>query len=168
MPAIEINVLGGLKVVQDGRTISRFRSRQTGMVLAYLAMHPGHRVSREQLAETMWPESEPAAARHNLRMALSSLRGQLNDPSTGGPSLASDATALRLEPQAYVCDALTFQEKLQASEEADSESEEAADLAEALRLYRGAVLNGYYNDWVQETQRRVEEQMVNAAVRLST
>src|SRR5689334_18626104 len=75
-----IELLGGLRVWQGERAITRFRTQKTGAVLAYLAYYLPRPHPREVLIELFWPESTPEAGRQSLSMALSSLRHQLEPP----------------------------------------------------------------------------------------
>src|ERR1051326_1049542 len=67
-----IELLGGLRVRQGEREITRFRAHKYGALLAYLAYHLRQQHPREALIEMLWPEGEPEAQRHNLSQALSS------------------------------------------------------------------------------------------------
>ena len=69
-----IEMLGGLRVLQCGRTITRFRAQKFGALLAYLACHidPAH--PGEDLMGLLWPEAARGDGFNNLRVALSSLR----------------------------------------------------------------------------------------------
>jgi len=60
-----IELLGGLRVRQGNRVITRFRTQKTGALLAYLALHSQFPQSREVLLEHLWPESPPAAGRNS-------------------------------------------------------------------------------------------------------
>src|SRR5438046_10535488 len=81
-----IVLFGSLGVEQNGRHITRFRTQKTGSLLAYLAFFGQRAHSRELLMEALWPEDEPNSARLKLRLALHSLRHQLEPP--GVPSRA--------------------------------------------------------------------------------
>jgi hypothetical protein len=75
-PRCCIELLGELRVQQgEQRTITRFRTRQTGALLAYLAYHLGRHLPREVLIEAIWPDVEartgrrPSAGFHPCRHA---------------------------------------------------------------------------------------------------
>src|SRR4051794_12159998 len=106
-----IEMLGWLRVVQQDRVISRFRSQQTGALLAFLAYHSHRSHLREALIELLWPECDLEAGRNNFRVALSSLRRQLEpagDPRSGGLTsgdlLLVSRTELQLNPAACALD----------------------------------------------------------------
>src|SRR5262249_20176613 len=72
-----IELFGALRAQRAGQNILRFRTQKAGSLLGYMAFYLGQPHSREVLSESLWPESDVAASRHRLRMALSSLRHQL-------------------------------------------------------------------------------------------
>src|SRR5207244_5652514 len=76
----KIYLFGGLRAVQDGRVITRFRTQKTAALLAYLAYYLRRNHPREALVELLWPGCDPASGRNNLSKALSSLRHQFEPP----------------------------------------------------------------------------------------
>src|SRR5262249_59717082 len=54
------------------------RSKKARALLAYLAMKPDWRASREELATLLWGDTSDAQARHSLRQCLLSLRQDLH------------------------------------------------------------------------------------------
>src|SRR5438477_8473030 len=108
-----IHLFGALRVQQGERLITRFRTQQTGALLAYLAYHRHQSHSRETLIELFWPESEPETGRHNLSNALSSLRGQLEPPGVpGGTVIIADRFSVELNPDAVTTDVVAFEQAL--------------------------------------------------------
>src|ERR1041385_6409603 len=94
-----VQLFGGLRASQTGRTIARFRTQKTGGLLAYLAYHLGHSHSRETLIELFWPDSEPESGRHSLSLALSSLRSQLEPPgASSGTAIVAARYSVELNP----------------------------------------------------------------------
>ena len=80
-----IELFGWLRVLQDGPSSARFQTRQTGAVLAYLALHHGRSHPRDRLMEVAWPEDAGYTDRHKLRVALNSLRRQTQPPGVPRP-----------------------------------------------------------------------------------
>ena len=83
-----VELFGGLQAVGEERVVSRFRTQKTAAALAYLAYYLGKPQPRDYLAELLWPEDEPEAARASLRTALSSLRRQLEPPGVPAGSMS--------------------------------------------------------------------------------
>src|SRR5712692_7741834 len=93
-----IELLGDLRATQGDRVVKRFRSHQTGALLAYLAFYHHRAHQREELIELLWPECEPRAGRQRLNIALSSLRRQLEPHPIDGGSLMVDGPARTVSP----------------------------------------------------------------------
>src|SRR2546421_40069 len=75
-----IELLGGLRLYQTASPeseVSRFHTRKTAELLAYLAYYRQRTHPREVLIELLWPEYDLDAGRHSLSQALSSLRQHL-------------------------------------------------------------------------------------------
>ncbi len=79
-----IEMLGGLRVRQGERVITRFCTEKTAALLAYLAYHLEQSHPREVLVELLWPWSKPSAGRTTLRAALNSRRRQVEPPACPG------------------------------------------------------------------------------------
>lgn len=105
-----------MRAATEERVVSRFRTHKTGALLAFLAYHrePAH--AREVLVEQLWPESAPKTGRNNLRLALSSLRQQLEPPGTpAGSVITANRIAVGLNPLAVTTDVVEFEASLRAA-----------------------------------------------------
>lgn len=147
MPRWQVRLLGDLQAQgADGTSISRFPSRPVALLLARLALAPARAHPREELIELLWPGVAPDVGRARLRPVLSALRGLLEPPAAGGTVvILADRQALRVAPGVLGCDALAFEEAVRAGAR-----------EQALALYRGPLLPGYFDDWVLEERRRLE------------
>src|SRR4051794_4989719 len=116
-----IEMLGGLRATQGERGVTRFRSQQTAGLLAYLAHHRHRSHAREELIERLWPERDPESGRNSFRVALSSLRRQLEPPGVpAGAVLVADRTNLQLNPAAAVTDVGQFEAAIRSAERSGS------------------------------------------------
>ncbi|HZT41780.1 MAG TPA: tetratricopeptide repeat protein [Chthonomonadaceae bacterium] len=152
-----IEMFGGLSVHRPGRTIARFKTRKTAILLAYLAFYPDRTHPREELVENLWPDSEPDAGRTNLRVALNSLRRQLEPPGTeAGSVLLADRASVRLNPHAFSTDVADFEQAIQSAGVTPLPLTDRIELlAWAADLYRGPLLSGYYESWIVSEQQRL-------------
>ena len=148
-----VEMLGGLRVVQAGRVITRFRTYKTGALLAYLAYfsrpHP-----REALIEMLWPDCEPDAGRNSLSKALSSLRNQVEPPGVApaGSVIVADRAFVGLNPDALSTDVADFEAAVRRAR--GPTGAPLALLQQAAERYRGELLPGHYEDWnLSERQR---------------
>jgi len=104
-PRCRIELLGGLRVSQGERVITRFSTWKTGALLGYLACYADRAHPREVLIELLWPERSPAAGRQNLSTALTSLRHQLEPPGIrSGAIIRADRFSVHLNPDAVATD----------------------------------------------------------------
>lgn len=153
-----IELLGGLRVQQGERIITRFRTQKAAGLLAYLAYHLGRTHPREVLVELLWPDSAPDAGRTNLRVELSSLRRQLEPPGVSkGDILQTDRVSVQLNENAVTTDVGGFEALLRSAEQASSEVERIQLLTDAVGLYRGPLLPGHYHDWIFPEQERLAD-----------
>ena len=167
-----IQLLGGLRVEGPDRALTRFRTRKTGVVLAYLACHRLP-TSREILAEEIWPTLGPdlpdaggvgdgdhvlEKRRNSLAVALCSLRKQLEPPGAApGSVLVTDGPNVRLNPSSVSTDVAEFERTTDAAAHSRNASETTRLLSAAVDLYTGQFLPGYYEPWITCEQQRLEE-----------
>jgi DNA-binding SARP family transcriptional activator len=164
----QIDLLGGLRIRGDDRTITRFRTHKTGVLLAYLAFHLKLAHSREELAEMLWPESEPSAGRLNLRVELASLRRLLEPPGVpqGGVLLTSHAD-VQLNPRAMCTDVAALEAAIREAERTEDRARQVELLRHTVELYRGELLPGYCEDWILPERSRLADLNLAALRELS-
>jgi tetratricopeptide (TPR) repeat protein len=94
---VSVRLLGGLAVERGGRALA-LRYEAAGLLLAWLALHPGRDVPRDDLAALLWPDAAPDAGRRRLREVLFALRRDLGDGERAEPVLRAGRTAIGLHP----------------------------------------------------------------------
>jgi DNA-binding SARP family transcriptional activator len=100
--ALDVRLLGGFEIRVAGRLVpnSVWRQRRAAAIVKLLALEPGHRLHREQLIDTLWPNFDPDSAANNLRGALHHARlGLERSGAPAGVFLARDGDQLVLGPQ---------------------------------------------------------------------
>lgn len=161
-----IQMLGGLRLRRGTEEITRFRTRQTSALLAYLAFFPRPH-NRETLIERYWPGSAADSGRNNMRVALASLRRQLEPPDVPpGTIIVANHSWVQLQDAAVLTDVRAFEAELARAAQSHDTSEREKHLAAALELYEGPLLPGFYDDWIPLEESRLEELFLNAAQRL--
>ena len=136
MTNLEIRLLGGLHVGY-GDTAPHFVSSKASALLAYLAV-TGRPHQRDALAGLLWGEMPDAAAANNLRQALSNLRKLFE------PHLLITRDTVALDPSVpHSLDVTLFTDRLRLSE-GQPAGQRIALLRQALALYRGDFLEGFY------------------------
>jgi TolB-like protein/DNA-binding SARP family transcriptional activator/Flp pilus assembly protein TadD len=129
-------------------------------LLAYLLLaRPGEFHRRDSLLALFWPETDQERGRKALSQALSFLRKEVGEEvvvTRGVEEVGVDFTKVR-------CDVLAFREALKGE-----------DWAEALRLYRGDLLEGVHVkgapallDWVDRERLQLREAAAGAAWRVA-
>ncbi len=165
MKRLSISLLGGFEVYQDDKPLTGFRYDKVRALLALLSLEPGRSFRRDELAGFFWPDSSEETARTNLRQALANLRESLCDAEAKSPCLLVSRESIQWNASAEVdVDVLSFTRLLQACEShSHRRSIDCAPCArrrtEALQLYRGDLLQGFFlpdsasfDEWV--TMRR--------------
>lgn len=174
-PPWRIILLGGLELHRGDHVITHFRTQKTGALMAYLALYRQRSHSREMLATLFWPDDPEDAARKSLRVALSSLRSQLEPPGLPSHSvLWADRTHIGLVKEMSKTDVEAFETALvpipteedPGEREQDNPGAEITFLEEALHLYSGPLLPGCYEDWALRERERLEDLYLTGLRRL--
>jgi DNA-binding SARP family transcriptional activator len=142
--------------------------RQSMALLAYLALERDAGHAREALIERFWPDREPELGKASLASALWRLRRSL---PAGAPSLlatASPGEAGIAEAAPLWLDAACFAAAVRPhlATSAPLEAEAARSLVEAVSLYRGDLMTGWYDDWVLVERERLRGLYVAGLIRL--
>src|SRR5215813_10797631 len=131
--ALSIGILGLLVIERDDCRLGKVPKKARAL-LGYLAAQGGQAVSRERLADLLWPYQGSEQARHSLRNCLLELRKALG-PSGAG-YLVADFANWRIQDVAVDLDRF---ERL-------SRSQNRAELQAAADLYRGEFLADFHID----------------------
>lgn len=143
-PLLCLHLFGAFHMVGQGPTTlpsSLFQGRAAGRsVLKLLACAPGRQMTRSQLADILWPETDEGRALSSLRSAWTFLRKVLRSVGAEGV-LHTNGEILQLAGQSLLwLDTDAFEDLVARSCRADS-GEEAITLGEeACRLLRGEFL----------------------------
>ena len=160
---IQLGTLGSLELRgAQGETLDPVLAQPKRLaLLAYLVLaRSGGFQRRDVLVGLFWPESDAAHAREALNQALRFLRRFL-----GRDVLHSRGDGeVGVDPSRLCCDAVAFEERIAAGDDAG-----------ALTLYRGALLEGFFlsdapvfERWLDGERGRLQELARGAACRLAT
>ncbi len=141
-----VGLLGGLRLSDGAQHLTRLPSRAVTTLLARLALAPGRAHPREELVELLWPGVDAGTGRNRLRQALSTLKSVLEPAAQKAmqPVLLADRNSVRVQPGTLACDAVQFERHVRAGR-----------VAAAQHLYRGDLLPGFYDDWIDEERLRL-------------
>uniref|UniRef100_UPI002FC5E3ED ATP-binding protein n=1 Tax=Bosea sp. (in: a-proteobacteria) TaxID=1871050 RepID=UPI002FC5E3ED len=150
---LQVRLLGAVEIILDGRRLRAFDSLRLQRFLALIALRsdPQH---RSRLAFELWPDSDEAQARTNLRKLLHDFRHALADIAE---FVEIDHETVRwIASGPSEVDVLSFQDALAAG-----------DFEFAARLYSGDLLPACYDDWVLDERAKLRAQAYAALVRLT-
>jgi WD40 repeat protein/serine/threonine protein kinase/DNA-binding SARP family transcriptional activator len=173
MPAeLQITLLGSPGVALDGRPVTGFVSTKAQALVYYLAA-TGRSHTRDALAGLLWSDVPDATARKNLRDVLSNLRRLID------PYLLISRQSACLDPEAPVTvDCQRFSALLATAQRPGSSAapptlEDMAALSEAVELYQGDFLDGFYvpdaslfDDWLLIERQHLRQELEGALERL--
>jgi predicted ATPase/DNA-binding SARP family transcriptional activator len=152
VPPLTIRLLGPFDVWVNGALLSRLRSRKGNWLLALLALRGRSEVDRAWLAGTLWPDSSEKQALGSLRMSLTDLRHALGPEARRLRS--PSAHTLTLDLSGAEVDVVAFDAAIRRGD--------VASLEAAVRLHRGALLEGCNEEWVFEERQAREQEYLRA------
>jgi TolB-like protein/DNA-binding SARP family transcriptional activator/Tfp pilus assembly protein PilF len=142
---VHLETLGGLRLVAaDGQAMHAQRRRLA--LLALLAAAGERGITRDQISGCLWSEATEEKAKHALNQLLYGIRQSL------GEEVLLGVDPLRLDPELVDSDVQRFRCALAAGAHGD-----------AVALYGGPFLDGFYLADAPEFERRVEEERARLA-----
>lgn len=107
---VEICLLGGFRAARDGKPIPEktWRRRKAAILTARLALGMGSLVSRETLAQELWPQTEYKKARNNLYSTMSLVRRALGNDAGNEPCIIMQSEGICLNPACVRTDIQRF------------------------------------------------------------
>ena len=158
-PPLRVQICGALAIERDGQRLDgMLPGRQGRLLFTYLVVNRHRQVPRDEVAEALWREPDPAAVDARLNPLLSKLRRVFGADSLDGRS------ALRLCLDAWV--------DLEAATEAIHRAESSVALQEWARAWGPALtalfaaergfLPGEDAPWIDETRHQLAELRLRA------
>ncbi len=158
---LRIEMLGGFRVVVDGRVVSdaawKLSRVRSLLKLLSLAPAPDHQLHREWVMDMLWPALEPAAAANNLHKVVHLARRGLAE--VGGAEAASwlrvaNGTVALYPPDGLMTDVGIFE----AGAARARRSPSRVALESAIASYAGDLLpDDLYADWVANRRHLLRE-----------
>src|SRR5712671_6569429 len=158
--ALSIGILGALVIESEEGGLGKIPKKARAL-LGYLAAQGGQAVSRERLADLLWPYQGSEQARHSLRNCLLERRKAVGRGTDA--HLAADFANCRIQDAAV--DLVQF-ERL-------SRSQQRCDLQAAADLYRGELLADFdlnsepFQEWLAAERDRTLVMICDILHRLS-
>jgi DNA-binding SARP family transcriptional activator len=133
-------LLGGFQLFRNGQPVGVRSHGKTEALLALLGL-ASRGIPREQLLDSLWPDSEPGLAGQALNSLVHSLRSLLSNALDGASPIVHAAGRYHLNAAAGIAtDVARFDSLVGRGEQHErlGQKEPAADaFAEAVNLYRG-------------------------------
>jgi DNA-binding SARP family transcriptional activator/predicted ATPase/tetratricopeptide (TPR) repeat protein len=179
MTKLSIYLLGPMRIVLNGESVTQGKGDRLLALLAYLALHAGAPCRREALAGLLWPDRPDRVALRNLRQALSSMRTLIGDRDAHPPLLLVTRQALQLNPEGdWWLDANVFSAAIAAAQGHPHARLEACTpcmqhLRQAAALYRGDLMAGFsfpsapFEGWLVVQRERLHGQALEALAALA-
>src|SRR5213080_2546935 len=155
---VELRILGTLELsASDGRDLTALarQSKRTALLVYLAAAVPQGFHRRDTLLALFWPELDETHARAALSQALYVLRNALGDQGI----LTRGDDEVGLSTDVVWCDARAFEAAVDAGQP-----------AEALALYRGGLLEGFFvsdapefERWLERERERLQERAAEGA-----
>ncbi len=140
--ALSIHLFGGIRLERAGEPIAPPSSHKARLLLAFLLLHARRWHERAYLIGLLWPDLPETVARRRLSQALWQVRDVF-------PFVVAKRQSIRVAPEGeFWADVMAFQQAMREAEQATDRETRAQAWQEMVKLYRGALLPGYYDDWV--------------------
>jgi DNA-binding SARP family transcriptional activator len=162
MPTFSVRLFSKFSLIREHIPVSPLDVHKLQELLSYLLLFRSRPHHREALAGLFWGESDTSQSRKNLRQVLWHLQSSLgcagceSEPAL----LLVDPDWVQVNPQADIW--LDVQAFETASAQAlgicgkDMRPEQIAGLRQAVDLYTGDLLEGWYQDWCLFERERLQ------------
>ncbi len=151
MPRLEVHLFGKFLVQRGERSLDTIEARKVRELFCYLLLHWKRPHPREALAELLWRDSLGTQSRKNLRQTLWQLQAVLNSQDQSEPLLLVENDWVQLNPKSDLwLDVAIFEQTfalVQGVSGQDLDLPRIHMLEEAVQLYRGDLLEGWYEEW---------------------
>src|SRR5947208_4212018 len=109
MTQLRVQLLGDYQIHDDSGALVNLSAKKSQALMAYLAVKPSQRVSRDKMAGILWSSTGPEQARQSLRQLLSTMRKELAQISPDHKLLIEEADFLGVDGNDVVADVAEFE-----------------------------------------------------------
>ena len=172
MVPLTIRLFGRFDVCSGDQPTGALNARRARELFCYLVLHRNQPQLRETLADILWADAPPEQARKYLRQALWQIQTALrpHSDSNGAPLLSVDPEWIQLNS----CDQLNvdvtrFEEATRSCHGITGPKLNDVGrqrLEGAVSLYRGDLLEGWYQDWCLFERERLQNDFLDALEKL--
>jgi DNA-binding SARP family transcriptional activator len=166
-PILHIHLLGEFLLISGDTPVTTIDWPRLQSLLAYLLLHRNAPQSRTHLAFLLWPDSTEEQAHTNLRHLVYRLRRAL--PNVNSYLHANKQTLHWYPDVPWTLDVADFERAIADADQAERSGDQAAmrlAVEEAVKLYRGDLLPGAYEEWLLPERERLRQQFLDVLERL--
>lgn len=170
MSALRFQLFGKLLIQKDARALIGLEARKEQELLCYLLVHPDRPHPREMLANLLWSDTSTEKSRKYLRQALWHLHSMLKPAravETEVLSAEHDWVQLNLNSDCWI-DVTVFERAFAATQGKSLDQNGAQLLKNAVELYKGDLLDGWYHDWCLFERERLQNMYLTMLDKLMT
>jgi DNA-binding SARP family transcriptional activator len=161
---IEFTLLGKFAARRSGTAVLDHAGRKVQELVAYILLHPNRQHRREAIASVLWPDSDREQSLKNLRQTLWLLHRELPPGPKGDSLLVQEGEWLGIGSlEGIWVDAIAFEDAYRKGVAGIKDEE---PFATAVKLYRGSLLEGWYNAWCTGERERFREMYFSLLAKL--
>lgn len=162
IPELKVELIQTFRIfVNDKEVIKGWNQRFAKPILIYLLFHPS--TTREQLCETLWPETSIKQAKKNLTVYLSYLKRLLKADDEAEPVIITDREYIHLNG-AVSCDLLNLYAKLEQAQKEKDMTVKFHSGQELLQNLKPGYLLATYENWFLDWQMQMENRLVDLVI----
>lgn len=152
MARFRVRFFGKFSVQRGGKTIEGIQARKVQELFSYLLISRNHPQPREVICEALWSNQPPLKSKKCLRQALWRLQLALNEADNfHKPYVLADTSSIQISWSAkFWLDIAEFEKIFNSVNNKDAHGLSESDvhfIESAVKLYRGDLLEGWYQDW---------------------
>jgi DNA-binding SARP family transcriptional activator len=153
MAGLRIFLFGKFRAERDGRSIETITCGKVQELFSYLITFRNHPQPRESLSELLWENQPPCNSRKYLRQAIWKLQGALKTDQSppGDATLLVEPGWIQINPHGDCwVDIAEFEQIYQrysTKKTRDLSPAEYHSIRNAVALYTGDLLEGWYQNW---------------------
>ncbi len=158
----QINLFGKFSIRNDTEELTRLHGSKAQELLCYLLLHRDRPLHRETLSSLLWPDSPKFQSKKYLRQALWQLQVALDSKTEKIEEslLLIEPEWVRINTKAILfLDMAEFEEAFTLTRKVWKEgldNAQAQCLIKAVQLYKGDLLEGWYQDWCLFERERMQ------------
>ncbi len=162
MSTLSFQLFGKFSVRRNEQVLEGFDARKVQELFCYLLLHRDHSLPRETLAGLLWLDTTTIQSKKNLRQAIWQLQSAL-----GSQTEPMNDRVLQVEPEwvqlnsqaNFWLDVVVFEKAFDLVQKVPGQEldfQRVQALQEAVQLYQGPLLEGWYQDWCLLERERLQ------------